>query len=396
MYQDLKQLYWWPNMKADIATYVSKYLTCAKVKAEHQNPSGLLQQLKILVWKWERITMDFIVGLPRTPSGYDLIWVIIDRLTKLAHFLPVKTIDSMEKLTQLYLKEIFCRYGVPISIISDMDSKFASRFWWSLQRALGTQLDMRTAYHPQMNGQSERTIQTLEVMLRACVLDFGEPVEIMDREVKQLKQSRIPIVKVRWNSRRGPEYTWEHEDQMNSKGMMVFSHGSETFKKVVLRSFLALPKTRLTSDLFAITVTKGDGCRVQGKKVHVPYKNKTLVVKGDRGTSRLKVISCIKVRKYIEREVFPDDLSGLPPTRQVEFRIELVPGTTPVARAPYRLALTEMKELSVQLQELLEKGFIRQSSSPWGAPVLFVKKKDESFRVCIYYRELNKLTIKKL
>ncbi|GKD48673.1 hypothetical protein Tco_1277649, partial [Tanacetum coccineum] len=95
-------------------------------------------------------------------------------------------------------------------------------------------------------------------------------------------------------------------------------------------------------------------------------------------------------------EVFPDDLSGLPPTRQVEFRIELVPGTTPVARAPYRLALTEMKELSVQLQELLEKGFIRQSSSPWGAPVLFVKKKDESFRVCIYYRELNKLTIKKL
>ncbi|GKF20779.1 putative reverse transcriptase domain-containing protein [Tanacetum coccineum] len=121
MYQDMKQLYWWPNMKAD--TYVSKCLTCAKVKAEHQKPSGLLQQPEIPVWKWERITMDFIVGLSRTPSGYDSIWVIVDRLTKSAHFLPVKMTDSMEKLTQLYLKEIICRHGVPISIISDRDNK---------------------------------------------------------------------------------------------------------------------------------------------------------------------------------------------------------------------------------------------------------------------------------
>ncbi|GJV68114.1 putative reverse transcriptase domain-containing protein [Tanacetum coccineum] len=167
-----------------------------------------------------------------------------------------------------------------------------------------------------------------------------------------------------------------------------------------------------------------DAVIVCGKKeVHVPYKNKTLVVKGDSGASRLKVISCIKARKYIERgsqlflaqvtekepskkqlqdvpvirnfpEVFPDDLPGLPPSRQVEFRIELVPGAAPVARAPYRLAPSELKELSDQLKELLEKGFIRPSSSPWGAPVLFVKKKDGSFRMCIDYRELNKLTVK--
>ncbi|GJS46858.1 putative reverse transcriptase domain-containing protein [Tanacetum coccineum] len=106
MYQDLKLLYWWTNMKADIATYVSKCLTCAKVKAEHQKPFGLLQQPEIPVWKWERITMDFVSGLPRTPSGYDTIWVIVDRLTKSAHFLPMKKTDSMEKLTRLYLKEI--------------------------------------------------------------------------------------------------------------------------------------------------------------------------------------------------------------------------------------------------------------------------------------------------
>ncbi|GJV92985.1 putative nucleotidyltransferase, ribonuclease H [Tanacetum coccineum] len=173
MYQDLKKLYWWPNMKAEIATYVSKCLTCAKVKAEHQKPSGLLQQPEIPEWKWEKITMDFVSGLPRTPSGYDSIWVIVDRLTKSAHFLPMKKTDSIEKLTQLYLKEIICKHGVPTSIISDRDSLFTSRFWKSLQEAMGTQLDMSTAYHPETDGQSERTIQTLEDMLRACVIDFG-------------------------------------------------------------------------------------------------------------------------------------------------------------------------------------------------------------------------------
>ncbi|GJT06646.1 putative nucleotidyltransferase, ribonuclease H [Tanacetum coccineum] len=277
MYHDLRKLYWWPNMKADIATYVSKCLTCAKVKAEHQKPSGLLQQPEIPVWKWERITMDFITKLPRTPSGYDSIWVIVDRLTKSAHFIPMNEKYKMEKLTRLYLKEIVCRHGVPVSIISDRDPRFASRFWRSLQKSLGTNLDMSTAYHPETDGQSERTIQTFgNFVLRACVfnksrfqhmngnnLDGGpfffkeyiihsmfeleevlsdedliipldeirideklyfieEPIKIMDREVKQLKQSQIPIVKVRWNSSRGPEYTWEREDQMWKKYPHLF------------------------------------------------------------------------------------------------------------------------------------------------------------------------------
>nr|GEZ94358.1 putative reverse transcriptase domain-containing protein [Tanacetum cinerariifolium] len=229
MYQDLKQLYWWPNMKADIATYVSKCLTCAKVKAGHQKPSGLLQQPETHVWKWERITMDFIVGLPRTLSGHDSIWVIVDRLTKSAHFLPVKMIDSIEKLTQLYLKEIVCRHGVPISIISDSDSKFTSRFWRSLQEALGTRLDMSTAYHPEMNGQNESLIIPLdEVQLDDKLRFIEEPTEIIDREVKRLKQNRIPIVKVSWNSHRGPEYMWEREDQMKSKYPYLFTTNLRT------------------------------------------------------------------------------------------------------------------------------------------------------------------------
>nr|GEX53371.1 reverse transcriptase domain-containing protein [Tanacetum cinerariifolium] len=305
MYHDLKELYWWPNMKVDIATYIGKCLTCSKVKVECQKPSGLLQQPKIPVWKWERITMDFVTKLPKTPSGYDAIWVIVNRLTKSAHFIPIRETYNMDKLTKLYIKEIVSKHGVPISIISDRDRKFSSNFWKTLQKAFRTQLDMSTTYHPQTNGQSERTIQSLEDMLRDCITDFGkswdnhlplvefsynnsyhsdlksspfeafwdkhlplvkfsynnsyhssikaapfealygrkcrslvcwnevgesqltspelEPVEIMDKEVKRLKQSQIPIVKVRWNLRRGPEFTWEHEDFFRSKYHHLFA-----------------------------------------------------------------------------------------------------------------------------------------------------------------------------
>ncbi|KAI3815619.1 hypothetical protein L1987_15296 [Smallanthus sonchifolius] len=346
--------------------------------------------------------MDFITKLPRTSSGHDSIWVIIDRLTKSAHFLPIREDYRVEKLARIYIDEIVSRHGIPLNIISDRDSRFTSRFWQSLQSALGTRLDLSTAYHPQTDGQTERTIQTLEDMLRACVIDFGgnwdshlpliefsynniyhtsinmapfealygrkcrspicwneigeaqitgpeliqettdkislirdnirvarsrqksyadkrrkplefqvgdmvllkvspwkgvvrfgkkgklapryvgpfkilervgkvaykldfpselnnvhptfhvsnlktcladenlhipldevridekmhfveKPVEIMDREVKKLKRSRIPIVKVRWESKRGPEFTWEREDQMKTKYPHLFS-----------------------------------------------------------------------------------------------------------------------------------------------------------------------------
>ncbi|KAD3067307.1 hypothetical protein E3N88_35187 [Mikania micrantha] len=354
------------------------------------------------MWKWDQISMDFITKLPRTSRNHDSIWVIVDRRTKSAHFLPIREDYSMDRLAKLYVNEIVSRHGVPISIISDRDSRFMSRFWQTLQNALGTQINMSTAYHPQTDGQTERTNQTLEDMLRSCVIDFGgswdihlplvefsynnsyhtsiqcapfealygrkcrspicwsevgesqiigpefiqettdkialiqerikaardrqksyadnrrrplefqvgnrvmlkvspwkgifrfgkrgklsprfvgpfkilerigpvayrlelplelgnihdvfhvsnmkkcltdeslivpleevhiyeklqfseEPVEVMDREMKVLKRSRIPIVKVRWNSQRGPEYTWEREDQMKEKYPHLFS-----------------------------------------------------------------------------------------------------------------------------------------------------------------------------
>nr|GEW37778.1 putative reverse transcriptase domain-containing protein [Tanacetum cinerariifolium] len=174
MYQDMKRLYWWPNMKADIATYVSKCLTYAKVKAEHQRPSGLLVQPKITKWKWDNITMDFVMKLPKSSQGYDTIWVIVDRLTKFAIFVPMRETDPMEKLARIFLKEVVARHGIPVSIIYDRDPRFTSNFWRSLQKALGTSLDMSIAYHPETDGQSERTIETLKDMLRACAIDFGK------------------------------------------------------------------------------------------------------------------------------------------------------------------------------------------------------------------------------
>ncbi|GJR29279.1 putative reverse transcriptase domain-containing protein [Tanacetum coccineum] len=147
MYQDMKKLYW---------------------------PSGLLVQPKIPEWKWDNITMDFVTKLPKTSQGYDTIWVIVDRLTKSAIFTPMRETDPLDKHARMYLKEVVTRHGIPVSIICDRDPRFASNFWRSLQNALGTNLDMSTAYHPQTDGQSERTIQTLEDMLRACAIDFGK------------------------------------------------------------------------------------------------------------------------------------------------------------------------------------------------------------------------------
>ena len=125
-------------MKRDISEFVTKCLVCQRVKVGHQVPSGLLQSIRIPKWKWDRISMNFVVGLPLTRRKHDSVWVVVDRLTKSAHFLPVRTDYSLDKLAQLYIKEIVRLHGILISIISDRDPRFTSRFWGILQEALGT------------------------------------------------------------------------------------------------------------------------------------------------------------------------------------------------------------------------------------------------------------------
>jgi transposase InsO family protein len=124
-------------------------------------------------WKWDEITMDFIVGLPRTQSGYDSIWVIVDRLTKVAHFIPVNTTYSGPQLAKLYMSRIVCLYRVPKKIVSDKGTQFTLKFWERLHKTLDTQLRFSSAYHPQTNRQTERVNQILEDMLRACALQYG-------------------------------------------------------------------------------------------------------------------------------------------------------------------------------------------------------------------------------
>ncbi|GKC92318.1 putative reverse transcriptase domain-containing protein [Tanacetum coccineum] len=321
MYYDLRDRYWWPGMKKDIAVYVSRCLTCLKVKAEHQRPSRLIQQPEIPKWKGEGIAMDFVTKLPKTSSGHDTIWLIMDRLTKSAHFLPMREDYKMDRL---------------------------ARFWQSMQEALGTWLDMSTAYHPQTDSQMKfsynnsyhssvrrapfealygrkcrspimwaeagesqligpdyadkrrkplelsvgdfvllkvspwkgvvrfrkkgklapRFVRPFEIIkkvglvayrlrlpeelngvhdtfhvsnLKKCLADptlqvpldeiqvdvklnfVEEPLEILEREFNKLKRSRIAIVKVRWNSKHRPEFTWEREYQMKLKYPHLFS-----------------------------------------------------------------------------------------------------------------------------------------------------------------------------
>ena len=148
MYRDMKRIFFWAGMKKDVAEYVSKCMVCQQVKAESKKPGGLLHPLEVPQWKWESISMDFVDGLPRSRKGNTSIWVIVDRLTKSAHFIPVKSKRTASWLASIYLREVVRLHGVPSSIVSDRDPIFTSQFWNSLQEAMGTRLNLSTAYHP--------------------------------------------------------------------------------------------------------------------------------------------------------------------------------------------------------------------------------------------------------
>jgi hypothetical protein len=173
MYMDLKGRFWWSNMKRDVTEYIALCDVCNRVKAEHQKPAGLLQPLPIPEWKWDNVGMDLITGLPRTKSGYDSIWVVVDRLSKVAHFILVKTTYTSARLAKIYMNRIVCLHGVPKSIVSDRGTQFTSHFWRQLHESLGTRLEFSIVFHPQTDGQTERVNQILEDMLRACALDYG-------------------------------------------------------------------------------------------------------------------------------------------------------------------------------------------------------------------------------
>ena len=168
MYAELKKNFFWPRMKKDALDFAKQCLICQKVKAERVKLPGQLQPLDIPEMTWECISMDFVTGLPTVQSGYDSIFVVVDKLTKVAHLIPVKKkYSASSDIAQVFVKEIVRLHGLPRRIISDRDSKFTSKFWQALFQAVGTQLSMSSAYHPETNGQTERVNQVIEDMLRA-------------------------------------------------------------------------------------------------------------------------------------------------------------------------------------------------------------------------------------
>ncbi|GJZ33390.1 putative reverse transcriptase domain-containing protein [Tanacetum coccineum] len=467
----MKQLYWWPNMKADIATYVSKCLTCLRVKAEHQKPSGLLVQPEIPQWKWDNITMDFVTKLPRTQRGNDTIWVIVDRLTKSAHFLPMRETDPMDKLARLYLKEVVTRHGIPVSIICDRDPRFASNFWRSFQKAMGTRLDMNfgngwEGHLPLIEFHVETTIaevgdaqfigpelihETTEkivqikqriqaardrqksyanvrrkplefqvndrVMLK-CLSDellavpldeihiddklyfVEEPVEIMDREVKRLKRSLERFIRglldniqgnvIATNPARLQDVVRIDIQLMDKKVQGYAARSAENKRRMEsnLRDNRGqqppFKRQNTSGQNVARAYTAGNNER-KGYVGFLPYCNKCRL--HHEGLCTIRCGNCKKVghqtrdcraaiapntqrapvrnqqdKKQEWKQDWRRHAGATALLRQVEFQIYLVLGVAPVARAPYRLAPAEMQELSTQLQELSDRGFIRLRS----------------------------------
>jgi hypothetical protein len=174
IYQDLKQNFWWSNMKVDIAKYVAECDTCHRMKASHLKSACVLQPFSITMWKWDDISMDFVVGLPLILRKKDSIWVIVDRLTKTAHFIAVHTTYSLQQCAELYMDQIVRLHGILKTIISDRGTQFVARFWEQLHECLGTKLIRSSSYHPQTDGQTERINQILEDMLRASILHYDK------------------------------------------------------------------------------------------------------------------------------------------------------------------------------------------------------------------------------
>ncbi|WVZ62939.1 hypothetical protein U9M48_012628 [Paspalum notatum var. saurae] len=236
MYQDLKKLFWWRRMKRDIAAFVAQCDTCNRIKAEKQRPAGLLKPLDIPMWKWEKITMDFIIGLPRTPKGNDSIWA--------THNAP--------RLAELYIQNMLGLHGVPISTVSDRGPQSTARFWKSLHEALGTKLDYSTAYHPQTDGQTERVNQLLEDLLRACLLTYGPNwenslpfAELSYNNSYQASIEMSPFQALYGRQCRTP-LMWEEAGERQFFGPAMFEKAAENVAKSRQKSYADKRRRELT------------------------------------------------------------------------------------------------------------------------------------------------------
>nr|GEW12726.1 putative reverse transcriptase domain-containing protein [Tanacetum cinerariifolium] len=417
MYQDMKKLYWWPNKKADIATYVSKCLTCAKVKAEHQRPSGLLVQPAIPVWKFTDKRKRLKDKLAKLTTKERLM-IHLETTTNINNnpsngkMSPRSIIWGQERGN--HMKDLCPRhFARDCRSSGNTNVANAQRNEKNENAPVNPDSNVVTGTFL-LNNRYASILFDTSINRSFISIAFSSLVYIDPTPLGSSYDVELADGKIVWIDTIIQGCTINFQNHPFNIDLMPVVLGS--FDVIIRMYWLRRCHTVIVCD---------------EKLVQIHYGNETLTFRGNKSNNereyRLTVISCTKAQEYMAKgcqiflaqisakkeedksegrqlkdvpivwdfpKVFPEDLPGLPLAQPVEFQIDLIPGAAPVARAPYRLAPSDMKELSEQLQDLSDKGFIRPSSSPWGAPDLFVKKKDGSFRMCIDYRELNKLTVK--
>ncbi|KAL2226504.1 UNVERIFIED_CONTAM: Transposon Tf2-12 polyprotein, partial [Sesamum indicum] len=431
MYRDLRPYYWWPTMKKIVAEFVAKCLTCQQVKAEHQAPAGKLHPLTIPEWKWEKITKDFVIGLPRTFRKHDAIWVIVDRLTKSAHFLPIRQNDSLDKLTELYVSEInelsVAEYELQFVRLSkyapeevSTDELRRDRF----ERGLRLEIREKIAIKPPSYGALlEAALRAEETSIERSSTEakrkklteaglLGVDLEQDPVQPDRLVEDLFPLVLIAVQAEDEVEVVEVAGTFPQHLQDKVVSLNHKQGLNTVLRSCpIVVEGVTLYADLVVIDLREFDvilgmdwlatnhalvDCQIKEVMVEVNGQMKTVIV-GERKVIPNCLISAVTAFNLIKEgreayltsvhdtmkvspgvldvpvvrefpDIFPDKLPGLPLHREVDFEINTILGAAPISIAPYRTAPSELKALKKHLEELLDKGFIRPSISPWGAP----------------------------
>ncbi|KAK1602009.1 hypothetical protein QYE76_027114 [Lolium multiflorum] len=428
-YAMLSTHYYWPRMYRDVERLCRRCTTCLQAKSS-SNPYGLYTPLPIPYAPWSDISMDFVLGLPRTKYGHDSIFVVVDRFSKMAHFIPCSRTDDASHIASLFFREIVRLHGVPRSIVSDRDVKFMSYLWKTLMAKFNVKLLFSSSSHPQTDGQTEVVNRSLSTLLRVLVKknlkaweDCIPHAEFAYNRAKHSTTMRSPFMVV---------YGFEpptaidllplplHEqvnmdiDKRAQYMKKLHEDTRATIEQQVLRQ-----ATRLNLKKKARIFNEGDLVWIHLRKDRFPQeRNSKLKPRGDGPFKVLKRINDnayvvdIPTSKYLVSNTF--NVSDLSPyhgdeeniesrttlsqggemIRGIEHQIDLIPGASLPNRAPYRTNPEETKEIQKQVQALLDKGYIRISLSPCAVPVILVPKKDGTWRMCVDCRAINNITIR--
>ncbi|MCO5583439.1 hypothetical protein L7F22_037350 [Adiantum nelumboides] len=443
-YRLLSATYFWPQMQQDVIKYVKACHSCQIMKASRQLPQGLLQPLPIPKERWESINMDFITTLPRTSKGNAQILVIVNRFSKMAHFIPCKKAASAPDIASLFVQHIFRIHGLPVS---DRDPKFTGHFWTSLFKSLGTNLLFSSAYHPQTDGQTERVNQILEEMLRHYIhnrlasweeylplVEFAynnaphsvtgmtpfqaayghtplvptnfvlqHKVALADQLVQEMQdilvQVRDKLIHVQQKYQKQANKHRRHAE-FNEDDMVllyVASHRYKTVKAYQKKSPVKklLGKSSTPADAENVAMEGGkevseQGFELENGNVYGGVSEQVPLIAEEPSTSTYDV-AANDVLLHAEADTV--SLSGVESEWDLRFALSSGPALRLSNMGSSLLAIFHW-QLETQIADLLRAGFIRLSSSPFAAPVLFVMKKDKSARLCVDYKALNKLMIK--